>query len=228
MVRDCPAQYPTGRAAGQGLTDAYVQVIASNQPMNVFYGLKVDSISPDGDIFYLQTKPNAAGRTSDSLTYLGNPQPKFTWSVTNTFRYKGFDLSIFIEGKHGHKIFNNTNLLLEKTNIELAQNALSAYVYDNINYDLTTEVSDRYLENGSYVRLSNLTLGYTLNFDNISWMERLRIYVSGTNLLLFTKYKGFDPDVNSNQEKDGVRSLGVDISNYPKARTIMAGINVTF
>lgn len=228
VVRDVPAQYPTGRAAGQGLTDAYVQVIAIDQPMNVFYGLQVDSISPDGDIFYLQTEPDESGNTRDSLAFLGNPQPKFTWSVTNTFRYKAFDLSIFVEGKHGHKIFNNTNLLLEKTNLNQAQNALYDYVYDETNYDLTTEVSDRYLESGSYVRLSNVTIGYSLDAENIKWMSRFRFYISGSNLLLFTRYKGYDPDVNSNQEKDGVRSLGVDISNYPKARTIMAGVNVTF
>jgi iron complex outermembrane receptor protein len=228
VVHDAPAMYATGRAAGQGLTDAYVQVITSDQPMNVFYGLRVDSITPDGDIIYLQTEPNEYGRTRDSLTYLGNPQPKFTWSITNTFNYKAFDLSIFIEGKHGHKIFNNTNLLLEKTNLNLAQNALSDYVYDRTNYDLTTEVSDRYLESGSYVRLSNATLGYSVSTKNIQWISRLRIYISGSNLLLFTGYKGYDPDVNSNQEKDGVRSLGVDISSYPKARIIMAGIDVTF
>ena len=228
VVRDVPAQYATGRAAGQGLTDAYVQVITSDQPMNVFYGLQVDSISPDGDIYYLQTEPDEAGRTRDSLTYLGNPQPKFTWSMSNSFRFRALDLSFFIEGKHGHKIFNNTNLLLEKTNIELAQNALSDFVYDEINYDLTTDVSDRYLESGSYVRLSNATLGYTLSPKKIQWMSRIRFYISGSNLLLFTQYEGYDPDVNSNQEKDGVRSLGVDISNYPKARTVMAGVNVTF
>lgn len=228
VVNNSPAQYPTGRAAGQGLTDAYVQVIASDQPMNVFYGLQVDSISPEGDISYLQTKPNQSGRTRDSLTFLGNPQPKFTWSLNNTFRYKQLDLSIFFEGKHGYKIFNNTNLLLDKTNVELAQNALSDFVYDNVNYDLTTAVSDRYLESGSYVRLANATLGYTITFKNMTWIKNLRVYITGSNLLLFTQYKGYDPDVNSNQEKDGVRSLGVDISNYPKARTYMAGLNVTF
>ncbi len=229
IVNDLPVdQYPTGRAAGQGLTDAYVQVITSDQPMNVFYGLRVDSISPDGDIFYLQTEPNELGRTTDSLTFLGNPQPKFTWSLTNSFEYKNFDFSFFFEGKHGNKIFNNTALLLEKTNVELAQNALTDYVYDEINYDLATEVSDRYLENGSYVRLANATIGYTLILKNIEWMSRFRVYISGSNLLLFTNYSGFDPDVNSNQSKDDIRSLGVDISSYPKSRSYIAGINVTF
>lgn len=228
-VYDLPVeQYPTGRAAGQGLTDAYVQVITSDQPMNIFYGLQVDSISPDGGVHYLQTAPNEFGRTTDSLTYLGNPQPKFTWSITNTFRYKDFDFSFFFEGKHGHKIFNNTALLLEKTNVGLAQNALSELVYDEVNYNLSTEVSDRYLENGSYVRLGNATIGYNLNVNSVEWLGNLRIYVSGSNLLLFTNYSGYDPDVNSDQKQDDVRSLGVDISNYPKARSFMAGINVTF
>jgi iron complex outermembrane receptor protein len=97
-----------------------------------------------------------------------------------------------------------------------------------VNYDLSTEVSDRYIENGSFVRLANATLGYNLDFKNVEWISRIRFYVSGSNLLLFTNYSGYDPDVNSDQSKDDVRSLGVDISNYPKARSFMAGINVTF
>ena len=114
-VYDLPVdQYPTGRAAGQGLTDAYVQIITSDQPMNVFYGLQVDSISPEGDIYYLQTEPDEFGRTRDSLTYLGNPQPKFTWSIINTFRYKNFDFSFFFEGKHGHKILITRPCYLKK------------------------------------------------------------------------------------------------------------------
>jgi iron complex outermembrane receptor protein len=88
--------------------------------------------------------------------------------------------------------------------------------------------SDRFLEDGSYVRLSNVTLGYTLRPASISWLSNLRIYVTGNNLLLFTKYSGYDPDVNTDANKDNIASLGIDNTNYPNARSFTFGVNVTF
>ncbi|MFC2137702.1 SusC/RagA family TonB-linked outer membrane protein [Bacteroidota bacterium] len=223
----------TGRAQGQGLTGAYAQVIANDEPMNTFYGLKTDSIV-GGKVFYakkIDTVINGVIQYSivDSLTFLGNALPKFTWSLNNTFRYKNFDLSVFIEGVHGNKIFNNTALLLDKRNITQAKNTLNYYIEDEIDVtSYTPKVSDRYIEDGSFVRLSNLTLGYNYNLKNSTWITGIRVYASGSNLLLITKYNGYDPDVSSNAEIDGVRASGIDITNYPKSRTFLIGLNVTF
>ena len=225
-VTDLPTQmYQTGAAQGQGLSGAYCQIITSGQPMNVFYGQKITSIGSDGKVNYLKT---ASGK--DSLTYLGNPQPDFTWSITNTFKYKKFDLSIFIDGVNGNKIFNNTALLLEKTNLKQAKNSLSYFANDNVDVkNYTPLVSDRYIEDGSYTRLSNITLGYTYEFNKL-WAKRMRIYASGSNLMVFTKYHGFDPDVTSSKELNGngINSFGIDVTNYPKARTYILGLNITF
>jgi iron complex outermembrane receptor protein len=92
----------------------------------------------------------------------------------------------------------------------------------------STRFCDRFLEDGSYVRLSNVTLGYTLRPENISWLSSFRIYVSGNNLLLFTNYSGFDPDVNTDANKDGIATIGIDNTNYPKARSFTFGVNVVF
>jgi TonB-dependent starch-binding outer membrane protein SusC len=219
--------YETGSAQGQGLTGDYVEVIANNQPINEFYGNKIVSIDGKGQVHYLKSK--MGNGSIDSMTYLGSPQPKFTWSLTNNIKLGNWDLNIFIEGVQGNKIFDNTALLLDKTNINQSKNALNYFVNDKVNINrYSPAISDRYVEDGSYVRLSSVTLGYTLKIKNSAWIKQARIFVQGTNLLLFTKYKGFDPDVSSSKDANGINSFGIDITNYPKAITGIVGLNVTF
>lgn len=219
----------TGSVTGQGLTGAYAQAYANNQPMASFYLVQFDSIGTTGRyrnrVYYVR---NVNG--GDSLMFTGTALPKFTWGLNNSFRYKNFDLAIFIDAVYGNKIFNNTALLLEKTNLLQAKNALSDYVADDfpINTLFSTRVSDRYLEDGSYIRLSSATLGYNFNIGKINWIKNLRLYVSGSNLFVITKYSGYDPDVSTPADMNNVRSLGIDNINYPKARTVLFGLNVTF
>jgi iron complex outermembrane receptor protein len=190
--------------------------------MNVFWGLEIDSID-EGRVYY---GVDTAGQFEKRP--LGQPQPKFTWSIANTFTYKGFDLSIFIQGVHGHQIFNNTGLLLDKRNLTQARNALEGYVYDEIDPTrYTPKVSDRYIEDGDYVRISNITLGYNFKLNN-PWVKSLRLYASASNLAVFTNYTGYDPDVSSTKDMNGINSFGIDNTNYPKARTYMVGLNAAF
>ncbi|MBN2805961.1 MAG: TonB-dependent receptor [Prolixibacteraceae bacterium] len=214
---------PTGRVQGQGLTGAYAQAYANNMPMASFYLLQFDSVDYRGKMYYTT---NTEGR--DSSMFMGSALPKFTWGLNNTFSYKNFDLSFFVDAVYGNKIFNNTALLLDKPNMRQSKNSLREYVYDDASFSNSTRVSDRYLEDGSYVRLSSATLGYNVNVKQVNWIQNLRVYVSGSNLLVLTKYSGFDPDVSSSADMNGVRSLGIDITNYPKGRSVMFGLNVTF
>jgi iron complex outermembrane receptor protein len=92
----------------------------------------------------------------------------------------------------------------------------------------TPEFSSRFIENGSFVRLSNATLGYRFSFRKTSWVRSLRVYVTGSNLFLITKYTGYDPEINTNAQYDGVPSLGMDYTGYPHARTIQFGVNAQF
>jgi TonB-linked SusC/RagA family outer membrane protein len=224
VVKDLPVlKYATGNVKGQGMTGQRVQVITSDQPMNVFYALEVDSLDAKNKIVYTK---GSSGK--DTSLYFGDPQPKFTWSISNSFTFKNFDFNFFFEGVHGNKIFNNTALLLDKSNFNQSQNALADFVHDDVAFNNTVRVSNRYIEDGSYVRLSNATLGYTLNLKNIKWISRFRIYVSGSNLWIHTNYTGFDPDVNSSSDENNIKSVGLDITNYPKARTYLAGLSVIF
>jgi TonB-dependent starch-binding outer membrane protein SusC len=224
VVKDLPVdQYQTGSAQGQGLTGEYAQIITSDQPMNVFYGFVIDSVSSIGRVYYATDSSGIAERR-----YLGQPQPRFTWSLTNTFTLKGFDLSIFVEGVHGHQIFNNTALLLDKNNLVQAKNAQPVFVYDEIDaVRYAPRVSDRYVEDGDYIRLSNVTLGYNIPIKN-SWVKTLRLYISGSNLGIITNYTGYDPDVSSTKDMNNINSFGIDNTNYPKARTYMCGLNASF
>ena len=223
ILNDDLSIIPTGQARGQGLTGAYAQAYANNLPMASFYMIAVDSIDRRGKIFYVT---NTEGR--DSAMFMGSALPKFTWGLNNTMTYKNLDLSFFIDAVNGNKIFNNTALLLDKTNLKQSKNTLRSFAYDDASYSNSTRVSDRYLEDGSYVRLSSVTLGYNVNVKLVSWIQNLRVYVSGSNLMVWTNYSGYDPDVSSSADMNGVRSLGIDITNYPKARTLMFGLNVTF
>ncbi len=214
---------PTGSIQGQGLTGAYAQAYANGKPMASFYMNKVDSIGRNGRIYYL---PKTRG--GDSLLFLGSALPSSTWGINNTFQYRNFDLSFFIDAVIGNKIFNNTALLLDKSNLRQSKNALREFVEDDANYTNSTRVSDRYLEDGSYLRLSSATLGYNFRIKNFDWFQNARVYISGSNLLVLTNYSGYDPDVSSSVDMNGVRALGIDITNYPKARTFMFGFNIIF
>ena len=86
--------------------------------------------------------------------------------------------------------------------------------------------SSRFIEDGSYLRLSNATFGYTIKLANQKYINRLRVYVSGTNLLTFTKYSGYDPEVNATRYSNGVPAMGIGWTSYPKARTFTVGVNV--
>jgi len=92
----------------------------------------------------------------------------------------------------------------------------------------TPKFSSKYIEDGSFIRLSNATLGYHFSFNKTSWVHSLRVYITGSNLILITKYSGYDPEVNTNAQYDGVPSLGMDYTGYPHARTIQFGVNAQF
>ncbi|MBN1119069.1 MAG: TonB-dependent receptor [Bacteroidales bacterium] len=214
----------TGSVDGQGLTGSYVQAYANGKSLATFYMYKFDSVNARGQLVYVKNP----GGSVDSLMFMGSPLPKFTMGLNNSFRYKNFDFNFFIDVVYGNKIFNNTAILLEKTNLNQAQNALQSWVEDAAGFGFTNRQSDRYLEDGSYLRLSNATIGYNVNVNNIDWIQNCRIYASGYNLLLLTKYTGYDPDVSSSADMNDVKSLGIDLTNYPKARTFLFGVNLTF
>ena len=192
-----------------------------------------------GDVIYKDQNNDGVIDLND-LKAIGNPNPKFTYGFTNNFKYKNVDLSIFVQGTAGNKLMNltrmsgtlnsnmGTNYLTEASDFYSASNINGSLPrpssYDNIN----NAVSTRFIEDGSYLRIQNVTLGYSLPSDMISQLKlsRLRIYASGQNLFTFTKYTGYDPEVGS-YNQDALLS-GVDNGRYPVPRQITFGFNVEF
>ena len=199
----------------------------------------------EGDPLF--TDVNGDGEiTNDDRKIIGNPNPDFTWGLTNNFRYKDFDLNIFFQGSQGGEIFNMTNVQLNNGD------ANTTYAYYNNAYSSTNtnanqprvgnnsfrEISSRFVEDGSYIRLKNIALGYNLpsNVLESIGIDKLRLFISAQNLLTITNYSGLDPEVNysggqggqsgNNQSSNTVR--GFDFGNYPTVKSVTFGLNLTF
>ncbi len=166
-------------------------------------------------------------------SYIGDPNPSFIFAMNNSFSYAGFDLDIFLQGVSGNKIFNanriyqegmavaqnQTTVVLDRWTGEGTSNTMPRAVFNDPNKN--TRVSNRFIEDGSYLKIKNLTFGYTLPRALIqrAKISSARVYISCQNLATFTKYTGFDPEVPA---------TGIDFNVYPVTRTLSAGINVTF
>ncbi len=164
-------------------------------------------------------------------TYLGNPNPTVIFAMNNTFSYKGIDLSIFLQGVTGNKIINanrfwseamavaqnQTVATLNRWTAEGTRNTMPRAVFNDPNKN--TRPSDRYVEDGSYLRIKNVTLGYTLpaSLTKKVQLTTARFYLTAQNLFTLTNYKGFDPEIGTN---------GIDNNVYPVTRTISVGINL--
>jgi iron complex outermembrane receptor protein len=155
--------------------------------------------------------------------YMGSPQPKLLMGWSNTVKYKNFDLNVFFRGVFGNKLFNATRADLSYVTGAAINNILNSAADDKTVDNKNSFYSNRYIENGSYIRLDNATLGYNIA-NPVKSVNNVRIYLSGNNLLTITKYTGIDPEINQ-----GGVAPGIDYNNFfPKTRTILVGLNVSF
>jgi TonB-linked SusC/RagA family outer membrane protein len=216
--------------------------IMEGQPIGVFYDLKSLGVDPStGDIVFADT--NHDGEiTTDDRTVVGNPNPKFIGGFTNTFNYKNFDLSVFLQWSYGNDVFNGSRLYLES--LQRGDNQTTAVLrrwkkpgditdIPRATSDPTAaannvRVSSRFIEDGSYLRVKNVTLGYTLRskFSDKVMLSSLRIYASAQNLFTFTNYGGLDPEVN--YSGNDISVVGTDFFTFPQARAITFGLNLKF
>ena len=181
--------------------------------------------------------------TNDDRKIIGNPNPDFTWGITNNFTYKDFDFNIFFQGSHGGEIFNMTDVQLNNGDANTTYDYYNnAWTPTNTNTDEPRvgnnsfrEISSRFVEKGSYVRLKNIALGYNLPSEVVEKLgiDNLRLSVSAQNLLTFTKYSGLDPEVNyfgssgdNNTSSNTVR--GFDFGNYPTVQSVSFSLNARF
>ena len=227
--------------------NSYVTMLKAGYPINVFYGYVTDGLFQNwGEVNRHATQPGAApgdirfrdlnndGVINDEdRTILGNPNPNWFFSLSNNLSYKGWELSVFLQGVAGNKIYNANNV--DNEGMAAAYNqttaVLNRWTGEGTSYSMpraiwgdpnqNCRVSDRFVENGSYLRLKNITLSYTLPKK---WLQKIqlenaRISFSCENVATITGYSGFDPEVDVN---------GIDSSRYPISRTFSMGLNFNF
>ncbi|MEM1358666.1 MAG: TonB-dependent receptor [Bacteroidota bacterium] len=230
------------------------QILREGESVGTFFGWNYLGVYQQGDDFIpggsFEQEPggekyediNGDGvLDADDRTIIGNPQPDFIFGLNNEFTYKNFDLNLFFQGSQGNDIFSYTLLELNLgTGLNNGTTALlDRWTPSNTNTDVPAAVggrarraSNRWIYDGSFIRLKNVALGYTLPqsvVDGIG-ISRLRVYISAQNILTFTDYPGFDPEVNfaTGGNTNGNRNLGLDYASYPNAKGVTFGLNVGF
>lgn len=212
---------------GSGVTS---HVIEEGRPVGQFYMLICEGIDENGK--YIIKDKNGDGQiTDDDRDYCGDAQPDLTFGWNNSFSWKSWDLSFFFRGSIGQKVFNNPRAAYGNNTFLIGTNALN----DPLVHQLTesSRICSYYIENASYMRLDNMSLGYTFNTKKIDWLDKARVYVAAQNLFVITGYKGVDPEVEifrgEATDDDAGLSPGIEHRQFfPKARTFTIGVNLTF
>ena len=220
-------QTTSGGVGENGIMNTNTQILIEGQSVGTFYGYKLLTIK-DG-VWYYQTPAggvvDGAGAAEGYRQPLGNAQPWFTFGWDNSFKYKNFDATVFLRGVVGNKILNLTRWAYgprpsAADNIFMKDVSKTNTVLSN-----KEQFSDYYLEDGSYVKLDNITVGYTFKLKEKSLIDHLRVYVTGQNLATLTAYSGQDPEVNTTS----VWSAGIDYCDfYPTVATVLFGVNISF
>lgn len=218
------------------VTDILSDFAVKNMPgrsLGGFWGYESEGVDPEtGELMYVDKNDDGFINASDRA-YIGDPNPDFTYGMTNMFSYKNFSLSVLLQGTYGNDIFNVSRIESEgmydaknqsKRIIERWRRPGMITSIPKAGYDM--KISSYFVEDGSYLRIKDITLSYDFNMD---WMRKIGVrkiqpYATVTNLFTFTKYLGFDPEVNQWGNSGNVQ--GMDYGTYPQTRSFIFGINV--
>ena len=220
----------SGGIGENGIMNTNTQIVVEGSPVGAFYGYKFYDIDfSKGQNWWFYTPAGgyvqAANASDGQRQVIGNAQPKFTFGWNNTVRWRNLDVSIFLRGVVGNKVLNVARWAYgpqesQAMNVFMHDVSKTKTVYAN-----KGRFSDFYLEDGSYMKLDNITVGYTFNFDQSKYVRSLRLYLTGQNLATITKYSGLDPEVDTTS----VWSSGIDdVGFYPTVATVMFGVNFNF
>jgi TonB-dependent starch-binding outer membrane protein SusC len=240
---------------GGGLTSFITgnYIVKVGEPLGTFYATQTDGIlqlgeesikgaytgnaTPKaGDRLYKDVSGDSKFTTALDRAVVGNAQPDFIFAISNTLRWKSFDLLLLVQGSQGNEILNGNRQALELFNGQqnAATSALDRYTQENPNagiprakLDPAPVFSDRFIEDGSFVRLKTISFGYTIPaaLTKKFSLSSVRVYVVGQNLLTWTDYTGFDPEITSG---NNTTEQGTDTGVYPVAKSISAGLSLSF
>lgn len=204
-------------------------IVEEGRPIGQFFMLECLGIK-DGK--YVINDINKDGKiTNDDRTYVGDAQPDLTFGIDNSFVWKNWDLGFFLRGTLGNKVLNNPRAAYGNNTYLIGANAMDDELMHTMKE--SSYINSYYIEDGSFIRLDNLSLGYTFNTHKISWLNKARIYLAAQNLFVITKYKGLDPEVElftgKASDQDAGLSPGIEPRDYyPKSRTFTFGLSLIF
>lgn len=227
-----------GDAFYTGSLNDYVNLLREGQPLGVFYGYKEIGYTATGNLQYEDINKDGSISAADK-TYIGDPNPDFIYGLNSVTSWKGLELTVFIQGSQGNDIFN----LNRASALDLGMGLnLPREVYENhwtpenpnakypkITRTLSGNMSTRFVEDGSYLRFKNIQLAYNLPLQRLGWkwFKTAQVYASGQNLITFTKYSWYDPEVNAYGGSNSYNQ-GIDYAIYPTSKSVTFGIRCGF
>jgi iron complex outermembrane receptor protein len=211
----------TGNVSLRGSGYLTSSIIEEGQEVGTFYNLKCNGIDENGK-FIIEDISKDGQINNDDYTYIGHAMPKLTYGILNSFSYKKIDFTFFLRGLYGNDVLNTPRIQYSNEKWLPGGNVLQEALTNGITDDPL--FSSYYIESGSFLRLENANLAYNFDLNNILGINKFKVYISGQNLFLITKFKGLDPEVNMNGLSPGV----MDIFYVPKSRTLSAGLEISF
>lgn len=224
----------SGNASGPaGLTSATLNGYINGEPIGSFYLNQWLGIGSNGLSTYFDKDKNGATYTDNDRIVAGTALPKLIYSIYGGVTIKDFDFNVNMNGVSGNKIYDLTaNASFTKVNLSRSNNTTAEAIAEpNESVSNSAPVSTRYLKNGAYLRMNNMTLGYNFNPSKLGigkWVSSLRVFATGQNLFVITDYNGYDPEVNADRNIAGITSYGIDYLSYPKAKSFIFGLNLSF
>lgn len=214
-------------------------ILREGYPIGQFWGYVEDGYDDKGHIIFKDLKEDGT-INKDDKTFIGDSNPDFIYGLMSNMSYKGFELNLFLQGSQGNDMFN-ASAISNTVDYGFGLNMPKEVFYNHwtpentnakypaISYNSKVRVSDRFIENGSYLRLKNIQLAYNVPVRKLQmdWVSNFQVYVSGQNLLTFTKYSWWDPEVNTYGGASSVNQ-GIDFSSYPSSKSFTFGVRVGF
>lgn len=216
--------------------NAYVVRNQPGRPLGSFWGYISDGVDPEtGNLIYRDLDKNGQGGNPGDQTFIGDPNPDFTFGLTNNFTYKNFNLSIFLQGAYGNDIYNASRMETEgmydaknQTRAVLNRWKIPGQITSTPKAGFNMKNSTYFVEDGSYLRVKSISLSYNVRNQFLSkiGVSRLQPYFTANNLLTWTNYSGMDPEVNQWGNSGAVQ--GIDWGTYPQSKSFVFGVNVEF
>ncbi|MDH7447933.1 SusC/RagA family TonB-linked outer membrane protein [Aquimarina sp. 2201CG14-23] len=220
-LQNFSGQIQSGQISGQGLTGAFAQLLAEDQPLFSYYLREFAGFDANGQSIY----PNG-----DVQEFVGKSAlPDINLGISTSFDYKNWDASLFFAGQYGHYIYNNTaNAFFTAGSINGGRNVTTDVLTNGEAASNAPDVSTRFLEKGDFLRLQSASLGYNWPVSGDGLFKTLRLFATGQNLFVITDYSGLDPEVNVSAPLNGIPTAGIDYTAFPRPRTYTFGLSATF